>query len=121
MAGARFLIFPSVWYETFGLTIIEAFAAGLPVLASRLGASMDLVEHRRTGLHFTAGDPEALARQVEWALDHPQEMAQMGRNARLEYEARFTPEQNYDMLMEAYQRVQGHRHETSGASAVTVP
>jgi len=36
--GARFLIFPSEWSETFGLTIIEAFGSGVPVIASRLGA-----------------------------------------------------------------------------------
>ncbi len=102
MAGARFLVFPSLWYETFGLTIIEAYAVGIPVIASRLGAMSTLVQHRRTGLHFHPGDPDDLVRQVEWALAHPDEIDQMGKNARLEYEAKYTPERNYAMLMEAY-------------------
>jgi glycosyltransferase involved in cell wall biosynthesis len=102
MAGARFLVFPSVWYETFGLAIIEAYAAGLPVLASDLGAMASLVTPGSTGLRFRPGDPDDLARQVAWALDHPDEMRSMGRNARREYEERYTADTNYDGLMQAY-------------------
>jgi glycosyltransferase involved in cell wall biosynthesis len=105
MAGARFLVFPSVWYETFGLTIIEAYAVGIPVLASDLGAMSLLVRHGSTGLHFRPGDSLHLAQQVDWALDHPEEMRVMGGNARREYESRYTPERNYDLLMDAYRRV----------------
>ena len=107
MAGARFLVFPSVWYETFGLTMIEAYAVGIPVIASRLGAMAELVHHRRTGLHFHPGDPVDLVRQVDWALAHPREWDDMGRNARLEYERCYTPERNYELLMAAYARAAG--------------
>ncbi len=103
MAGARFLVFPSVWYETFGLTIVEAYAAGLPVLASDLGAMADLVEHGVTGLRFRPGDSEHLVQQVDWALAHPDDMRVMGSNARREYEDRYTPERNYALLIDAYQ------------------
>jgi glycosyltransferase involved in cell wall biosynthesis len=102
MAAARFLVFPSLWYETFGLTIIEAYAVGIPVIASKLGAMSTLVQHGHTGLHFRPGDPDDLVRQVEWALAHPAEMDQMGKNARLTYEAHYTPERNYAMLMDVY-------------------
>jgi glycosyltransferase involved in cell wall biosynthesis len=105
MTGARFLVFPSEWYETFGLAIIEAYAVGLPVVASELGAMSSLVKHRQTGLHFRPGDPAALVEQVEWALAHPEEMRVMGRNARREYEACYTPERNYDLLIDAYRSV----------------
>jgi glycosyltransferase involved in cell wall biosynthesis len=107
MAGARFLVFPSVWYETFGLTMIEAYAVGIPVIASRLGAMAELVDHRRTGLHFHPGDPADLVRQVAWALAHPREWEEMGRNARLEYERCYTPERNYELLVAAYRRASG--------------
>jgi glycosyltransferase involved in cell wall biosynthesis len=104
MKRAAFLIVPSVWYETFSLNIAEAFACGTPVICSRLGAMQENVADHRTGLHFTAGDAEDLARKIEWAWTHPSELALMGREARREYENRFTPERNYTRLMEIYQR-----------------
>jgi len=107
LKGALFLLFTSEWYETFGMAIIEAFACGVPVICSRLGALQEIVADGRTGLHFTPGDPEDLAQKVEWAWTHPEEMAAMGRAARAEYEAKYTAERNYEMLMEIYQRVLG--------------
>jgi glycosyltransferase involved in cell wall biosynthesis len=95
-------VFPSVWYEAFPLTIIEAYAVGIPVVASALGTMTSLVTHRQTGLHYRPGDTADLIDQVRWALAHPEEMVAMGRNARREYEARYTPERNYELLMEAY-------------------
>jgi len=105
MRGARFLVFPSEWYETFGRVAIEAFACRVPVIASRLGAMQEIVADGRTGLHFTPGDADDLAAKVEWAWTHPEEMQAMGRAARAEYEAKYTAERNYDMLMGIYQRV----------------
>ena len=104
MKGARFLVFPSECYEGFPVTIAEAFACGLPVIASRLGAMAEIVEDNRTGLHFTAGDAEDLASKVEWAWTHPQQMREMGKEARREYEEKYTAEQNYHMLMDIYQK-----------------
>jgi glycosyltransferase involved in cell wall biosynthesis len=105
MKRTRFLIFPSEWYETFGLVAAEAFACGVPVIASRLGAMQEIVADGRTGLHFTAGDADDLAAKVEWAWTHPEEMQAMGRAARAEYEAKYTAERNYEMLMSIYERV----------------
>jgi glycosyltransferase involved in cell wall biosynthesis len=102
--GARFLVWPSEgYYETFGLVAIEAFSCGVPVLASRTGVMAEVVENRRTGLHFTPGDPHDLAAQVEWALENPIELARMRRNARSEFEAKYTAEKNYCRLMEIYE------------------
>lgn len=91
-------------YETFGMTIAEAFATGLPVLASRLGAMAEIVADGRTGLLFEPVNSEDLAAKVEWAWTHPREMAEMGREARREYEAKYTARRNYKMLMEIYRR-----------------
>jgi glycosyltransferase involved in cell wall biosynthesis len=62
----------------------------------------EIVTDGRTGLHFTPGDADDLAAKVEWAWAHPEEMAAMGRAARAEYEAKYTAERNYEMLMEIY-------------------
>jgi glycosyltransferase involved in cell wall biosynthesis len=104
MRAGRFLIFSSEWYETFGLTMIEAFACGIPVICSRMGAMQEIVEDGRTGLHFKAGDSEDLAKKVDWAWNHPQRMREMGQEARREYETKYTAEGNYPVLMEIYRR-----------------
>lgn len=105
MKLARFLVFPSQWYEGFGMTIIEAFACGVPVICSRLGAAEELVADGRTGLHFTPGDAEDLAQKVEWAWSHPEEMEAMGRAARAEFEVKYSADRNYQMLLDIYRRV----------------
>jgi glycosyltransferase involved in cell wall biosynthesis len=105
LKGARWVLFTSEWYETFGLVMIEAFACGVPVICSRRGAMQEIVDNGRTGLHFAPGDPEDLAQKVHWAWAHTEEMAAMGRAARAEYEAKYTADRNYEMLMEIYERV----------------
>ncbi len=67
MQKATFLIMPSVWYETFGLTIVEAFSCSLPVIASNLGAMAEIVEDSITGLHFNPSDAIDLVKKVQWA------------------------------------------------------
>lgn len=110
LQGARFLVFPSEWYEGFPMTIAEAFACGLPVVAARLGAMAELVEDRRTGVLFEPGNSEDLAEKVSWAWSHPSEMAEMGQTARCEYEAKYTAERNYQVLMQIYQQaIEHHR------------
>ncbi len=113
MRSASFLLFPSEWYETFGMTIAEAFACGLPVVASQLGAMAEIVEDGRTGLLFEPGNPEDLAARVEWALAHPQEMRRMGRAARQEFEQKYTAEKNYQMLMQIYELAQARNGKRS--------
>ena len=103
MQRAKVLVFPSTWYEGLPMTLVEAFGVGLPVVASDLGSMASVVSHGRTGLLFAPGDPGALAAQVGWSLAHPQEVADMRREARLEYEAKYTAEKNYPKLLEIYQ------------------
>jgi glycosyltransferase involved in cell wall biosynthesis len=105
MKRARFVVFPSEWYEGLPLTIAEAFACGVPVVASRIGSMIDLVAGGRNGLHFTPGDPKDLAAKVEWAWMHPEATQEMGLNARAEYEAKYTAKHNYEMLTEINRRV----------------
>ena len=64
----------------------------------------EIVDDRVTGLHFNPNDPQDLAEKVEWAWNHPSELAKMGRAARRKYEADYTPEKNYSQLMEIYEQ-----------------
>ena len=102
MKGAQLLIFPSEWYEGLPMTLIEAFACGLPVIASRLGAMAELVDEGHTGLLFRPGDPKDLAAKVRWAVEHPEAIALMGAHARQVYEDKYTADLNYNMLISIY-------------------
>jgi len=55
---AAFLVVPGVWQEPFGLTIVEAFACGTPVLGASIGAIAEMVDDNRTGWHLTPNDPD---------------------------------------------------------------
>lgn len=105
MKGARFLMFPSEWYEGFPVTIAESFACGVPVLCSRLGGMQELVDDGRTGLHFTSGDAADMAEKVQWAWSNPEETSNMGLEARAEFEAKYSAERNFGMLTEIYESV----------------
>ena len=111
MARAQALLIPSLWYENFPRTLVEAYANGLPVIASRLGALPTLVDEGETGLLFEPGNGADLARQLQWAAEHPAEMARMGRAARQRYERELTGAVNhralvaiYDEAMQAFRR-----------------
>lgn len=109
MINAAFLVMPSVCYEGFPMTLVEAFSCGLPVIASRLGAMREIVEDGITGLHFTPGDPDDLAAKIRWAIEHPDELLEMGCAARAEYERRYTPEENYRQLITIYEDAERHQ------------
>lgn len=103
MGAAQFMVLPSICYENSPRTIVEAFSCGLPVIASRLGALVDIVRDGVTGLLFNPGDAADLADKITWAAAHPEQMARMGRAARAEYDAEYTPDRNYEMLMDIYE------------------
>ncbi len=107
LGQSRVMVLPSTWYEGLPMTIIEAFACGVPVIASRTGAMAEIVTDGVTGLHFVPGDPADLAAKVRWAWDHPAEMAEMGRAARREYEQKYTAGRNYPQLLRIYESVRG--------------
>lgn len=104
MQRASYLLMPSIWYENFPLTLVEAFACGLPVIASRIGAMAELIEDGRTGLLFEPGSAEDLAKKIMWAEANPEAMIEMGKYARNEYEAKYTPELNFRQLMVIYMK-----------------
>jgi len=103
MRHTQMLVLPSIWYENFPRTLVEAFGCGLPVVASRLGAMTHLIDHDRNGLLFDAGNANALAAAMDSLASDPQRCAEMGLAARQTYEESLTPEINYKMLMQIYE------------------
>jgi glycosyltransferase involved in cell wall biosynthesis len=103
MRDAAVLVFPSVCYECAPVTILEAFACGLPVIASDIGSIPEFVAHQESGLLFRPGHTQDLGRQVRWAFDNPGRMREVRAVARREYELKYTAEVNYRALIEVYE------------------
>lgn len=80
-ASADIFVFPSA-LETFGLVVVEAMAAGLPVVASRVGGVAEVVEEGRTGYTFEAGDTAGLIDGVRQIATSRARIAEMGYAAR---------------------------------------
>jgi N-acetylglucosaminyldiphosphoundecaprenol N-acetyl-beta-D-mannosaminyltransferase len=105
MQSARAVVVPSTCFETFGNSVVEAYACGRPVIASDIGALSDLVEDGQTGFKFPVGQAEKLAECLVRILDEPELADTMGANARATYESRFTPDRNFDQLIDIYKGV----------------
>jgi glycosyltransferase involved in cell wall biosynthesis len=110
MKQARLLIFPSEWNEGFGVTLVEAMACGLPIVASALGSAAEIVQDGRTGRHFKPGDHESLADAVADLWSRPGEICAMKKEARREYELKYTAELNYNRLLEIYAAARRNAH-----------
>ncbi|MDP2958889.1 MAG: glycosyltransferase family 4 protein [Longimicrobiales bacterium] len=125
MRRAYALVFPSICYENAPGVLAEARAAGLPVVASRLGSAAEIVTGSGSGVLFDAGDPAALARAVTDLLGDGARRASLSANARRSYEAELTPERAYERLRAihglALARRQATGQATRGIAAATEP
>jgi glycosyltransferase involved in cell wall biosynthesis len=101
IARARAVLVPSRGHEAFGRVVIEAYASGVPVVASRRGGLEELVQDGVTGLVVPAEDPAAWMIAVQSLLDD-REAIRLGDGAREAWEERFTPERGLAALEAAY-------------------
>jgi len=106
-------VFPSELYENLPLTIIEAFACGVPVLASSLGAMQEIVEESVTGHFFQPGNADDLARIAASVWDKEEHLRGLGKRARREYEAKYTAAANLRQLVDIYVDVLARRGDKS--------
>jgi len=120
MANARCVIVPSIWYETFGRVVAESFSRGTPVIVSKIGALAELVDDQRTGLLFTPGDSQDLASAIRYATANPARMCEMRKNARRDYEEKFTAARNLELLLAAYEMAKNNQEADSGLSRSVV-
>ena len=102
IAGAAFLVVPSIWYEGFPMTVVEAMAMGKPILASAIGGLQEIVTDEQEGLHFRAGDAASLKRTVQRLAARPDLLAAMSVRARARYLDRLSPASNVRQLAAIY-------------------
>jgi glycosyltransferase involved in cell wall biosynthesis len=96
--NSLFVVVPSVWYEVFGLAIVESFNYAKPVVAADIGAIPEIVENDKSGLLYRSGDAEDLKEKIRWMFEHPHPARQMGLYARDYAQYRFSPENYWNEL-----------------------
>jgi glycosyltransferase involved in cell wall biosynthesis len=94
-------------YEGMGMALSEAQASGRPAVATAVNGVVDIVVPGSTGLLAPPADPEALARNVVWLLDHPETARRMGAAARARALALFEPAVMCALIDQVYSRLLG--------------
>jgi glycosyltransferase involved in cell wall biosynthesis len=109
LAGSLALVVPSRSYEVFPRVIVEAFSLGVPVIGPRLGSLPEVVSDGCTGLLFEPGSAESLARALRRLAEAPELAVELGRNARRDYEDRFSPQRTTSRLLAIYRAAEAGR------------
>lgn len=103
--GSICTITPSEWYETFGLSLIESFAHGKPVIASCIGGMTEIVTDGVDGYLIEPGNMQELRSRMEWMSQNKEQALQMGMLGRKKVAQKFNSELHYQKLMKIYQQV----------------
>jgi glycosyltransferase involved in cell wall biosynthesis len=102
ISGARAVLIPSAWEETFGLVAVEAMALGVPPIATDHGSFPELITQGVDGVLFRHDDPAALALVLADVEEHPERYDSYGEQGRQTYEQRFDPDCSIEQLLEIY-------------------
>jgi len=102
---ARFLLLPSIWYENFPFAVMEAFALGRPILASRIGAIPELVSDGKDGLLALPGDAQDFAKKMDLLFADRELAGRLGLAARAKAEREWGPETHYARIEKIYREV----------------
>ena len=117
--GARIIVVPSIWPETFGIVAAEAMSHGIPVIASRIGGLQYSLRDGESGLLFEPGNAADLADKIRRVWDSPALARQLGASARRHTETHFSLQSHFDGLMEVY--AQARAEAAAGSAAAGAP
>jgi glycosyltransferase involved in cell wall biosynthesis len=109
LSSAKLLILPSLCFEGFPMVIQEAYAFGVPVAASNIGALPHLIAENRTGTLFAPGNAESLLAAVQPLFADDRKLRAWSGKARQEFEAKYTAGKNYEILMSIYEAAAANR------------
>ncbi len=104
ISNSKFLVFPSEWYESFPMTILEAFREGTLVLASNIGSIKSIIKDRFNGILFEPGNTSDLIDKVKWILNNQKECDQIALNANNEFNKKYSSQVNYKQLIDIYKK-----------------
>jgi glycosyltransferase involved in cell wall biosynthesis len=103
MKSSKALIQPSTWYEMFPVNVVEAFACGLPVIASDAGALSEIVSNQTNGLLFQSGNGADLARKVRLLASDSRLCCTLAKHARQTFERYYQGDLNVRLLVQIYE------------------
>lgn len=103
LASADLVVVPSVWQEVFGYVVLEAWAHGVPVLASRIGALPELFETMGDECLFTPGDAEELSQKIREIISDAEKRTMLGRRGREIVDRSFGREEMANSTVALYQ------------------
>ena len=102
---ADLLVCPSTWEEPFGLSIIEAMGAGIPIISSNLGGPSEIITDGIDGYLIPPGDILTLSHTLSHCLNAPQELKTRGRAARRKYQQYYTTQRHAEQLTRCFEQV----------------
>lgn len=102
LRGSTAVVVPSLWLENQPLAVLEAYAAGVPVIATPLGGLAEIVEHNRTGLVVPPNDPASLAAAMESLVIDSESALRMGRHASDYVTSEHAPDRHLHELLAHY-------------------
>jgi|TARA_B100001093_G_scaffold160909_1_gene153333 glycosyltransferase involved in cell wall biosynthesis len=100
---SKFIVVPSECYESFPMTILEAFREGTLILASNIGSIKSIINDRFNGILFEPGNTSDLIDKVKWILNNQKECDQIALNANNEFKKKYSSEINYKQLIDVYE------------------
>ncbi|CAM4143614.1 glycosyl transferase [Bacillus luti] len=104
MKNAKYLIVPSIWYEGFPMTIVEAYSVGTPVLCSKIGSLQEVVINGETGFHFKHNNIEEITSVIQKSLNY-EGYGNMRGNVSDVFRTHYTESVNFNYLMSIYSEV----------------
>ena len=99
---AEFVVFPSIWYEGCSMVEIETESLGKGLIATDLGFSEEAITNGVNGFKVSLGDISGFEQSIRKLWADSEQIAIIGKNARMDYEAKYQPEDNYRQLMLIY-------------------
>ncbi len=105
LSKSKFVVVPSIWHENFPYVILQAFAAGKPVIGSDRGGIPELVIENEKGLLYNAENSFELSEKISALFNDDENCLRMGKNARKFIEETFSDDLFYKSLMHNYNTV----------------
>jgi glycosyltransferase involved in cell wall biosynthesis len=103
--AADLFVFPGIQQEGQPLVVLEAMAAGLPILFTNRGCLRETLCDGESGIEVPTGDVTALADRIQWLLGRPDEMKRLGANARLRFEQEYSARRHLDRMRTVFESV----------------